>query len=117
MISRRYISGRSLSHPPRFTVAPRHEGEHRKLVDDALVERGRLEEHEERLLAPHRVELGQRVGRLVEQFGGEHVDALGVGHALEGLGEQGVDLHVVDAPDDAVDVELRGSTVAKCSAT
>ena len=75
----------------------REEGE---LVDDALVERGRLQEGDERLVR-ERVELREARGGMRQHLRREDVRAFVGQHLFEAVGEQAVRQAVVHAPDDA----------------
>jgi len=88
-------------------VGARHQGEQRELDDDALVERGGLEEGDE-LPGGEAVEAGEGGACPREHLGREHVRPLVAQDLLQALRQQLVRRHVVDLPDHPVEVVLLG---------
>ncbi len=76
-----------------------------ELVDDALIERGRLEEDRKRL-GSEAIEFAEAVGRFLEHVRGEYVRALRAENGGEAFGQELFALDEIRAPNDAVRREV-----------
>jgi hypothetical protein len=103
MTMRRAESGCCAIHSSRLASRPRDEREERVLVDDPRVERGRLDEQDEVLVA-EAAEVASVRRRLRQELRREDICALGVEQLAQRPRQELVRSHVIEAPDDAVPI-------------